>query len=359
MKTNMRDEQVWLAVGSLVILASAAVAAILVYAKGVVVPFVLAIFVTVMISPILDFQVVRWKFPRAAAVATTLLLVFAILGVMGLLLYAAVPSIGTPEAADPDQQFSSGFDSMLENSLTTLRAWGIDLDQTAVEAELEGLIAEMQQKAIYIATQTAGTVKSLLSQGFLIVIFVIFLLAGRDSHVVRTGIYAEIEAKIRTYITTKFVLSGVTGILVWAVLASFGLKMAALFGMMAFLLNFIPSIGSVIATLLPLPVALGQFGNPLDVWAILGVLLIPGVIQVTVGNVIEPKIMGQGLQLHPVTILLALAVWGLLWGAIGMLLSVPITATIRIILMRFETTRPLGNLLAGELSTTGPPATAT
>lgn len=263
MKTNMRDEQVWLAVGSLVVLASAAVAAILVYTRGVVVPFVLAIFVTVMISPILDFQVVRWKFPRAAAVATTLLLVLAILAVAGLLLYAAVPSIGNTGAAakgppavdvDPDKQYSTGFSSLLKNALSTLRAWGIDLDQTAVEAEMKGLIAEMQEKAIYIIKETAGTVTSLLSQGFLIVIFVIFLLAGRDPHAVRTGIYAEIEAKIRTYITTKFLLSAVTGILVWAVLVMFGLKMAALFGMMAFLLNFIPSIGSVIATLLPLPV---------------------------------------------------------------------------------------------------------
>ena len=339
--------------------ASAAVAAILVYTSGVVVPFVISLFVAVMISPILDFQVVRWKFPRAAAVATTLLLVLGILAVMGLLLYAAVPSIGTPETVDPDKQYSTGFSSLLENTLATLRSWGIELDQTAVEAELEGLIAEMQQKWGYILTQTAGMVKSLFSQGFLVVIFVIFLLAGRDPHVVRTGIYAEIEAKIRMYITTKFVLSAVTGILVWAVLAMFGLKMAALFGMMAFLLNFIPSIGSVIATLLPLPVALAQFGNPLEVWTILGVLLIPGAIQMVVGNVLEPKIMGQGLQLHPITILLALAVWGMLWGVIGMLLSVPITATIRIVLMRFETTRPIGNLLAGELPAAETSAVAT
>ncbi len=101
MKTNMRDEQMWLAVGSLVILASTAVAAILVYTRGVVVPFVISLFVAVMVSPILDFQVVRWKFPRAAAVATTLLLVLGILAVMVLLIYAAVPSIGDADAKGP------------------------------------------------------------------------------------------------------------------------------------------------------------------------------------------------------------------------------------------------------------------
>ena len=73
------------------------------------------------------------------------------------------------------------------------------------------------------------------------------------------------------------------------------------------------------------------------------------VIQMAVGNVIEPKIMGQGLKLHPIVILLALAFWGLLWGIIGMLLAVPITAAIRIILMQFETLRPIARLLAGQL----------
>ena len=66
-------------------------------------------------------------------------------------------------------------------------------------------------------------------------------------------------------------------------------------------------------------------------------------------NGIEPKLMGEGLQLHPVTVVLALSFWGVLWGPIGMVLAVPITAIIRIVLMRFETVRPIGRLLAGEL----------
>ena len=78
-------------------------------------------------------------------------------------------------------------------------------------------------------------------------------------------------------------------------------------------------------------------------------LIIPGSIQMLIGNVIEPKVLGDGLNLHPITILLALAVWGLLWGPIGMLLAVPMTAIIRIVLMRFEITRPAGKVLAGDL----------
>ena len=128
-----------------------------------------------------------------------------------------------------------------------------------------------------------------------------------------------------------------------------GLHMAFVFGLLTFLLNFIPSIGSVIATLLPLPlamVAILDYGNwPL----IISVVAIPGALQMVIGNVIEPKLMGRGLELHPVTILLSLAFWGLLWGYMGMVLAVPITAIIRIILIRFETTRAIGNLLGGKL----------
>ena len=68
-----------------------------------------------------------------------------------------------------------------------------------------------------------------------------------------------------------------------------------------------------------------------------------------IGNVLEPKLMGNDLQLHPITILLALAIWGLLWGPIGMLLAVPMTAIIRIVLMKFEITQIAGKALAGEL----------
>ncbi|MEE8452823.1 MAG: AI-2E family transporter [Thermoguttaceae bacterium] len=83
---------------------------------------------------------------------------------------------------------------------------------------------------------------------------------------------------------------------------------------------------------------------------------IPGMVQMIIGNVIEPKLLGKGLELHPVTVLLALTFWGLLWGIVGMVLAVPITATIRIVLMRFATTKPIGDLLAGHLPGTSAPS---
>jgi hypothetical protein len=189
-----------------------------------------------------------------------------------------------------------------------------------------------------------------------------------------------------------------------------GLRFANVFGILAFLLNFIPSIGSIISSFLPLPIAIAQIqgmgqavassnaalvdaneiaaatrGIAVDVNEIavganevLGplveravdlpmsaenpilfvvlVLAVPGAIQMILGSFMEPKIMGEGLNLHPVTILLALSFWGLLWGVIGMFLAAPITAVIRIVLMQFETLKPVGNLLAGKLPEVKPVA---
>ena len=182
-------------------------------------------------------------------------------------------------------------------------------------------------------------------------IFVIFLLSGRDPRVVRKGIYADIEQKIRRYILTKVAISTVTGLLVWFTLDKLGLPLANVFGILAFLLNFIPSIGSIISTMLPIPIAVAQHqaGHGDLVWLML-VILVPGLIQFVIGSLIDPKLMGEGLNLHPVTILLALSFWGLLWGIVGAFLAAPITAAIRIVLMQFDTLKPVGMLLAGQFS---------
>jgi AI-2 transport protein TqsA len=122
--------------------------------------------------------------------------------------------------------------------------------------------------------------------------------------------------------------------------------MAWLFALLVFLLNFIPNVGSIVATLLPIPVAVAQFQDP---WMVLAVVAIPGSIHLTIGNLIAPRLMGRGVELHPVTVLLALAFWGLLWGIVGMVLAVPIVGVVRIVLSRYGTTRPLAELLSGRL----------
>jgi AI-2 transport protein TqsA len=118
-----------------------------------------------------------------------------------------------------------------------------------------------------------------------------------------------------------------------------------MFASLCFFLCFIPTLGSIVSTLLPLPVALVQYHEAWPIWA---ALLFPTLIQALIGNILEPKFLGRGLDLHPVTILLSLMFWGLIWGVAGMFLAVPITAVLKIVLDKNPLTHHFSEVLAGR-----------
>jgi len=384
------DEQATVITGCLMLLAIIAIAFVFYITKAVLIPFVIAIFIVTIVTPLVDLLVLKWKLPHIIAISATLLLVLSIGFLLCLtLIYSTQQVIAKAETQYSEKLgifINSTFeflseDDELESAKTELPAddkkpevaksdtpapaatpdqaeeplvapkpemgWlqkiGVDLNKLQKQT-----IDYMKDALKSIAFSTMQTALNFTTTSFFVAIFVIFLLAGRNPQaVVKNVIYFEIEQKIRSYISTKLVISLITGILVGVTLSLFGLELALVFGILTFLLNFIPSVGSLIATLLPIPVAFAQFSD--DPWTIAGVILIPGGIQMAIGNGIEPKIMGEGLQLHPVTVLLALSFWTLLWGPIGAILAVPITAAIRIVLMRFESGKTAGNLLAGVL----------
>ncbi len=124
-------------------------------------------------------------------------------------------------------------------------------------------------------------------------------------------------------------------------------RLVMAFGLFAFLLNFIPNIGSAIAVFLPLPVVL--MSPDVSGTTALLAIGIPAIIQFCVGSVLGPKVLGDALDLHPVVILMALIFWGTLWGIIGMLLATPMTASLKILFSRVESTRMISEIMAGRL----------
>ena len=232
---------------------------------------------------------------------------------------------------------------------------GNGLASKALRINTKQIVIDMRNYIFNIVTNTFGTILGLIRSMFFVIIFVIFLLLGRNPHADHSHVYLDVVQKIRRYIGIKTLTSAVTGVLIWTILRLVGLKLAVAFGILAFLLNFIPSIGSIISTLLPIPIAVVQFQS--SPWLIVFVVGVPGLVQNLIGNIIEPKLQGEGLNLHPVTVILALAFWGLIWGIVGMFLAAPITATLRVFLMQFDTLKPIGKLLAGDLTPTKvPPA---
>lgn len=145
--------------------------------------------------------------------------------------------------------------------------------------------------------------------------------------------FEQVKESIVTYIKVKFLMSLCTGIGYGLICWTFGIDFALFWGFLAFVLNFIPTVGSIIATIPPLLLGLIQLGSPAAIFGLLGLLL---AIQFTFGNIIEPRLMGSSLSLNTVVVILGLVFWGYLWGVAGMVLSVPLLVLIKVILAQFE-----------------------
>jgi AI-2 transport protein TqsA len=321
---------------SLLILAAVAAGFALHWMRPVLVPFVLALMLAYLVAPLVDGLQVQLKAPRWAALLTAFCTISVILGLLSIILFTSIG--GLVENAD---LYKDRLVGLVDRVFGLAGKFGFDFHKK------EDLLRALRNiPFVSVLQNTAGGIVQVLTTAILVQVFAIYLILGRKAHEERDGLWGEMDVKIRRYLMTKAATSAVTGIVVGLILWLFGLELALLFGFLAFVLNFIPSVGSIIATLLPVPMALVQFDSTLIIAA---VILLPGAFQMTVGNAIEPRLMGDGLDLHPLTILLALIFWGLIWGVVGMLLAAPITAILKIILARFDTTQPLSEVLAGRL----------
>lgn len=155
----------------------------------------------------------------------------------------------------------------------------------------------------------------------------------------------RINRDIRTYLGIKVLTSAATGLLSYLVLEWVGVDSASFWAVLIFLLNFIPTIGSIIATAFPALLTLVQF----ETWTpFFVVAIVITAIQFCVGSILEPRLMGSKLNLSPLILLLSLSLWGSIWGIPGMFLCVPITVIIVIICSYFPQTRPLAVILSGD-----------
>lgn len=158
-------------------------------------------------------------------------------------------------------------------------------------------------------------------------------------------VLTSVSQGIRTYISITTIISLTTGFLTYLICEMFSLQGAVLWGFIAFVLNFIPTIGSIIAVLIPTIFALIQFS---DLSQVLILCLALVSVQFVIGNIIYPRLMGNKLNISQFVVILSLVVWGAMWGTIGMFLSVPLMMILLIILSQFNSTRSLAILISGD-----------
>ncbi|WP_420386141.1 AI-2E family transporter [Roseivirga sp.] len=162
-------------------------------------------------------------------------------------------------------------------------------------------------------------------------------------------IFDRISRSINKYFTVKTEVSLITGVISYVLLLILGVDFPVLWAFIIFVLNYIPYVGSLVATLLPAIFSIFQFAS---FWPFIYVLLTIEVVQIFIGNYVEPKLMGRTLNLSPLVVLIALSFWGSIWGILGMILSVPLISILVIISAQFPSTRGLAVLLSenGNLS---------
>jgi len=335
--------------GALVYLAVLATVGLLWVARDLLIPIAVALMVWVLLRALADaIGRLRWRgfaLPAWSRIAAAL----AVVGLGGWLLVRIVArnAVRVQEQAPAYQaNLTARLDRLAKDA-------GVDY-----KTQVEHLLGGGEFNFMGWVGTIAGELSSLAGSLGLVLIYLLFLLVEQRYFPVKLAslvpdgtrrdevaqLIARARSQIESYVVIKFGASALTGGLSWGVLAYLGVDFAAFWGLVIFLLNFIPTIGSIVGVLLPLALILVQFPEPLRPFVIALVGL--GAVQFLIGNVLEPRWTSGSLDLSPLALLLSLAVWGKMWGIVGMFLSVPLTVILAIGCSEFPRTRWITVLLS-------------
>ena len=343
---------------SLVICALGVLSAAVYYLQNILVRFVLALALRYLLTPLIDlinFEVhcfsCRCRLPRWLCILLALSIVAGGLLGIGIVVARSVASF-TDHAAMYKQRVedvlgsameaTSRFQALIPSATSGLALQDMDkarLLQLAKSADVSGIILNF-----------LGTFAHLTENSIYILLILAFLLAGSKSPSGKKGesVHTRAESQIFAYIRGKIAISLLVALVDAAFLWFVGLDLWLVFGVLAFLLNFIPNVGMATSVVLPMPLVLldPRFGLGSILLAFLGPLL----AGLAAKDVLEPLLIGRSTSLQPVAVLLAIMLWGSVWGVTGMVLAVPMTAVLRIYLESVD--HPLSRYIASVLAGT-------
>ncbi|MBL4599337.1 MAG: AI-2E family transporter [Rhizobiaceae bacterium] len=318
------------------------------YAQGFLIPLALALLLFILLTALIDriAQIAIGGKSMPVWLAHILGILVIVIGFAGVF---SILSIQASEVAAAIPRYTDRFTKILATIVATIG------DENAVA--IKNMMANLNVSSY--AAKTLGSAGAAFSSFMLIALYIPFLmlerspmrkkmqLAVHDSSVGERldTVLISITSGIQHYIEIKTAVSVLTGVLTYAIMRAVGLDFAETWAIMIFMLNFIPTIGSIFAVVVISIVALVQFETytPFLIVAIGG-----GLVQFVVGSVLEPPLMGKSLNLSPMMVLIALTFWGSLWGLSGAFLSVPITVCVLIFLSNITNTRWIAVLMSGD-----------
>ena len=303
-------------------------------------PFLLAVFLSSLCAPLL-YWLQRRGVPNGLAVAAI---------VLGLLVVAILLMIFVGRSLNTLAQQLPVYQERLRSSLTQVFARLNNLGLDMTKSPLTDYVTP--RKVMSLVYFGLSLFRGLFTNMFLILLFVLFILLETSGFPRKLqaafpdpegtlGHFKTMTANVNRYMGFKTLFSLATGVSVWILLALIGVDFAGTWGLLAFFLNFIPAIGSIIAAIPAIIWALVQLGLPSALLTLLAYL----VVNITIGNLLEPKFMGRKLGLSPLVVILSMIFWGWVLGPIGMVLSVPLTMIGKIALATSEDTRWIAVML--------------
>ena len=329
--------------------------AILKVTKSFSIQIILSILLALIALPAIRKLHSRLKLPWAVGILLSLTAFVLLIGGIARLLQASAASIisAFPRYEDrllilykyAAQQFNLSFDegkTLIENLLAQLKirqylqSAALSVSNTALAFAKNIFVIFLMYTFLLVE---AGSFERKISAAF----------EGKMRHRVKSVI-AKVIVDTTSYISIKFVISLATGIAVFAGLYIIGVDFAIVWAFLAFLLNFIPTFGSVISFLLTVFFALLQFFP--SVPPVLATALVVLASNMILGNIVEPRVEGGNLNISPFLILVSLSVWGWIWGFIGMILAVPFLVFIKIFCENVSFLKPVAILLGNKKSVT-------
>ena len=321
---------------------------LLVQARFILISLVIAIILFAMTADAINafsrLRIGSWKLTNWVASMAAFTLIAVLLLTLSGLVISQVNTVVTTTAAYTDQGITA---------IARLAAWFSPEAEAMVETSIRSI-----ELSGYLST-LAGQASNLLSATTLVILFVGFLFAERlwfntklenllhdKAQAQRVGrIIHSIVRRVNHYLLVKTGVSLATALAVYALMEGFGLDFAGPMAVLTFVLNYIPSVGSIIATILLGLITLIQVNDPATA---LLVFVIAGMIQFVLGSVIDPMLMGKALRVSSFGIIISLAFWGALWGIPGMFLAVPIMVAAMIVCSHIPSARPVAVLLSRE-----------
>lgn len=322
--------------------------------QSILLPFFIALIISFLFEPYYEWLKSK-KIPGAISLIIVVISILVIANITSLFVFTSINAFTKeiPKYTEKSQNIINSISFSLSN-------WGFYNQYVKDSFDITKVVNG--EAVANFATGFFSSIINLAGNFVLILIYVIFLLSEFGSIRKRVlkafssersrqiaDALTDIFKDVKKYVVGKTLINLSYGILVTLILWIFGVDFFIVWGFLAFLMAYIPTIGSLISTVLPFTTALIQFDGHLTIPIVILILMV--VASNVIGNIVEPKILGDKLNLSPILLLLSLIFWGYLWGLIGMILSVPIMSMIKIILSKFESTKSISILMS--LNVTG------